>query len=142
MRISSRGSPEAKTLAALNHPNITAIHGIVDLPADRLRQGYGESADASAKAEGGSPTGALVMELVEGEDGSAHIARGPMPLADALPIARQIAEALEAACRKRSAARSAPCGGQLERRLRGFSLVIPGRLDENCGPLVGMRRLF
>ena len=37
------------------------------------------------------------MELVEGEDLSAHIARGPMPLAEALPIARQIAEALEAA---------------------------------------------
>ena len=40
---------------------------------------------------------ALVMELVEGEDLSAIIARGPMPLADALPIARQIADALEAA---------------------------------------------
>src|SRR5207245_125708 len=40
---------------------------------------------------------ALVMELVEGEDLSAVIARGPMPLTDALPIATQIAEALEAA---------------------------------------------
>ncbi len=37
------------------------------------------------------------MELVEGEDLSAHIARGPIPIAEALPIARQIAEALEAA---------------------------------------------
>ena len=37
------------------------------------------------------------MELVDGEDLSALIARGPMPLADALPIARQIADALEAA---------------------------------------------
>ena len=37
------------------------------------------------------------MELVEGEDLSQRIARGPIPLADALPIARQIAEALEAA---------------------------------------------
>ena len=37
------------------------------------------------------------MELVEGEDLSTLIARGPMPLADALPIARQIADALEAA---------------------------------------------
>ncbi len=42
-------------------------------------------------------TVALVMELVEGEDLSAHIARGPIPIAEALPIARQIAEALEAA---------------------------------------------
>ncbi len=62
---------EAKTLASLNHPNIAAIYGIEDR--------------------------ALVMELVDGEDLSAHIARGPMPLADALPIARQIADALEAA---------------------------------------------
>jgi eukaryotic-like serine/threonine-protein kinase len=37
------------------------------------------------------------MELVEGEDLAARIARGPMPLDEALPIARQIAEALEAA---------------------------------------------
>ena len=40
---------------------------------------------------------ALVMELVVGEDLAARIARGPIPLAEALPIARQIAEALEAA---------------------------------------------
>ena len=66
-----RFTREAKTLASLNHPNIAAIYGI---------EGH-----------------ALVMELVEGEDLSAHIARGPMPLADALPIARQIIDALEAA---------------------------------------------
>jgi serine/threonine-protein kinase len=62
---------EAKTLASLNHPNIAQIYGIEDR--------------------------ALVMELVEGEDLSAHIARGPIALAEALPIARQIADALEAA---------------------------------------------
>jgi len=76
----SRFEREAQTLASLNHPNIAAIYGIVELPP-----------------EGGSHVNALVMELVEGEDLSAHIARGPMPLADALPIARQIADALEAA---------------------------------------------
>ena len=37
------------------------------------------------------------MELVEGEDPSAHVARGPMPLAEVLPLARQMTEALEAA---------------------------------------------
>ncbi len=71
----ARFTREAQTLAALNHPNIAAIYGIE------------ESKDVRA----------LVMELVEGEDLTARIARGPIPLDEALPIARQIAEALEAA---------------------------------------------
>ena len=68
---------EAQTLAALNHPNVAAIYGIE------------ESGHAS--------TLALVMELVDGDDLAVHIARGPLPLVEALPIARQIAAALEAA---------------------------------------------
>ena len=71
----ARFTREAQTLAALNHPNIAHIHGL--------------------EASGGVP--ALVMELVEGEDLSQRIARGAIPIGDALPIARQIAEALEAA---------------------------------------------
>ena len=71
----ARFTREAQTLASLNHPNIAAIYGIE------------ESGDVRA----------LVMELVEGEDLSAHIGRGPIPLAEALPIAKQIADALEAA---------------------------------------------
>ena len=71
----ARFTREAQTLASLNHPNIAAIYGIE------------ESGDVRA----------LVMELVEGEDLSAHIARGAIPLDDALPIAKQIAEALETA---------------------------------------------
>jgi len=67
---------EAKTLASLNHPNIAQIYGI--------EAGSGRAA-------------ALVMELVEGDDLSVLISRGPIALADAMPIARQIAEALEAA---------------------------------------------
>jgi eukaryotic-like serine/threonine-protein kinase len=66
---------EAKTLASVNHPNIAQIHGF----------------------EQSGTTAALVMELVEGEDLAERIARGPMPIDEALPIARQIAEALEAA---------------------------------------------
>jgi Tol biopolymer transport system component len=66
---------EAQVLASLNHPHIGHIYGFEDTGA----------------------THALVMELVEGEDLSALIARGSMPLADLLPIARQIAEALEGA---------------------------------------------
>jgi Tol biopolymer transport system component len=71
----ARFTREAQTLAALNHPNIAQIFGI----------------------EESSGTRALVMELVEGDDVSAVIARGPIPLAEALPIARQIADALEVA---------------------------------------------
>jgi len=78
----ARFNREAQTLASLNHPNIATIYGIEELPK-------------SGGSGGGSR--ALVMELVEGEDLSAHLARGPMPIAEALPIARQIAEALEAA---------------------------------------------
>ena len=73
----ARFTREAQTLAALNHPNIAHIHGLEGTARRRPR--------------------ALVMELVEGEDLSALIARGPIPLAEALPIARQIADALEAA---------------------------------------------
>src|SRR5262245_47468751 len=65
----------AKTLASLNHPNIAGIYGL-------------------EKSQG---TYAVVMELVECEDLSQRIARGPIPIDEALPIARQIAEALEAA---------------------------------------------
>ena len=71
----ARFQREAEVLASLNHPNIAAIHGL---------------------EESGGMT-ALVMELVEGEDLSQRIARGPIPLDEALPIAKQIAEALEAA---------------------------------------------
>jgi eukaryotic-like serine/threonine-protein kinase len=66
---------EAKTLASLNHSHIAAIYGF----------------------EKSSGMHALVMELVEGEDLSQRIARGAIPLDEALPIAKQIAEALEAA---------------------------------------------
>jgi hypothetical protein len=67
---------EAQTLAALNHPNIAHVHGL---------------------EESASGTLALVMELVDGEDLAQRLQRGVLPLEDALPIARQIADALEAA---------------------------------------------
>src|SRR5438046_3328748 len=71
----ARFQREAKTLASLNHPHIAAIYGIEE--------------------SGG--THALVMELIEGEDLSQRLARGPIPIEEALPMAKQIAEALEAA---------------------------------------------
>src|SRR5260370_718114 len=71
----ARFTREAKTLASLNHPHIAGIYGL----------------------EESAGTTALVMELVEGEDLSQRIARGAIPIDEALPIAKQIADALEAA---------------------------------------------
>ena len=71
----ARFQREAEVLASLNHPNIAAIHGLEE--ADDIR--------------------ALVLELVEGPTLADRIKRGPIPLDEALPIAKQIAEALEAA---------------------------------------------
>jgi serine/threonine-protein kinase len=71
----ARFSREAQVLASLNHPNIAHIHGL---------------------EEAGGVT-ALVLELVEGEDLAQRIARGPIVIAEVLPIAKQIAEALDAA---------------------------------------------
>ena len=71
----ARFQREAQVLASLNHPNIGGIHGFQE--ADGI--------------------GALVLELVEGPTLADRIAEGPMALEDALAVARQIAEALEAA---------------------------------------------
>jgi eukaryotic-like serine/threonine-protein kinase len=71
----ARFDHEAKTLASLNHPHIAQIYGL----------------------EQSGDTIALVMELVQGDDLSQRIGRGALPLDEALPIARQIAQALEAA---------------------------------------------
>ena len=80
----ARFQREAEVLASLNHPNIAAIYGIEEGPAE-------------AGHHNGARTMALVMELVEGEDLADRLKRGAIPLDEALPIAKQIAEALEAA---------------------------------------------
>jgi len=66
---------EAQILASLNHPNIAAIHGLEK--TDGVR--------------------ALVLELVEGSTLADRIKQGPIPIAEALPIASQIADAFDAA---------------------------------------------
>ena len=71
----ARFEREAKVLASLNHPNIGSIYGLEE-------------------AEG---VKALVLELIEGPTLADRIAKGPIPIDEALPIAKQIAEALEAA---------------------------------------------
>ena len=71
----ARFQREAQVLASLNHPNIAQIHGL----------------------EESDDTRALVLELVEGPSLADRISQGPIPVDEALPIAKQIAEALEAA---------------------------------------------
>jgi serine/threonine protein kinase len=74
----ARFEREAQLLAQLQHPNIASIYGLEESNGIR----------------------ALVMELVEGEDLAERLKRGPLPLDEALAVARQIAEALEAAHEK------------------------------------------
>jgi len=71
----ARFTREAQTLAAISHPNIAQIHGLEESNGIR----------------------ALVMELASGDDLAHRLARGPLPLDEALPIATRITEALEAA---------------------------------------------
>src|SRR3989441_8698773 len=74
----SRFQREAEVLASLNHPNIAAIYDVQEAQGSRF----------------------LVLELVEGETLQERLQRGPIPLDEALPVAKQIAEALEAAHEK------------------------------------------
>lgn len=74
----ARFEREAKMLAQLNHPNIAAVYGL----------------------EQSGETRALILELVEGDDLSVRLKRGPLPVDEALEACKQIAEALEAAHEK------------------------------------------
>jgi eukaryotic-like serine/threonine-protein kinase len=71
----NRFEREAQVLASLNHPNIAQIYGL----------------------EKSGPTSCIVMELVEGETLAAQLNRGPLSLDEAVNVAKQIVEALEAA---------------------------------------------
>ena len=74
----SRFQREAEVLASVNHPNIAAIYDLQETRGSRY----------------------LVLELVEGETLADRIARGPIPVEEALNIAKSICEALEAAHEK------------------------------------------
>jgi Tol biopolymer transport system component len=75
----ARFEREAKSLAALNHPNIAAIHSVHEAPSDQGSVRF------------------LAMELVPGEDLSERLERGPIPIDEALEILGQIATGLDAA---------------------------------------------
>jgi serine/threonine protein kinase len=74
----ARFQREARTLASLHHPHIASIFGFDEIGGKHF----------------------LAMELVEGEDLAQHLRRGPLPVEEALDIARQMAEGLEAAHEK------------------------------------------
>jgi len=74
----ARFEREARVLASLGHPNIAAIHGIEDVTGAAAAQ-------------------VLVLEFVDGRTLADRIAAGPVPLDEAIPLALQIAEGLEAA---------------------------------------------
>jgi eukaryotic-like serine/threonine-protein kinase len=74
----ARFQREARVLASLNHANIAAIHGVDEINGRHF----------------------LVMELVPGETLAERIKKGPIPIEEALPIAKHIADALEEAHEK------------------------------------------
>src|SRR5262245_54010409 len=76
----ARFEREARTLAALNHPNIAQIYGLEESTADDGRR-----------------VRALVMELVGGSTLADRLIEGPLALPEALSIARQVIDGLEAA---------------------------------------------
>jgi serine/threonine protein kinase/Tol biopolymer transport system component len=84
----ARFEREAKVLAALNHPNIAAIYSL---------ESSGEPADPLAAGPPQPAVHFLAMELAEGEDLEERIDRGPVAIDEAVPLALQMAEALEAA---------------------------------------------
>jgi serine/threonine-protein kinase len=78
----ARFEREARTLASLNHPNLAQVYGLEESRGDEPAS---------------PPVEAIVMELIEGPTLADRVAEGPIPVDDALPIAKQIAEATEAA---------------------------------------------
>ena len=116
----ARFEREAKVLASLNHPNIGHIYGLEE-------------------AEGQK---ALVLELVEGDTLADRIAEGPIPINDTLPIAKQIAEALEAAHEQGIIHQPTGLGWpSASRQVNGRSGRSPGhRMDGHCSSIPSVGR--
>ncbi len=102
----ARFEREAKLLASLNHPGIAHVYGF-----------------ESATLDGGVSAHFLAMELVEGEDLAERLERGPVPIDEALAVARQVAEALEEAHERGIVHRDLKPGGRATTH-RGTSTSI------------------
>jgi len=112
---------EARAVSALNHPNICTLH---DIGRQETAQG---------------PIDYLVMELIEGETLADRVARGPVPLADLLRCAVQVADALDRAHRRGIVHRDLkPANIMLAKsgaKLLDFGLARPTGLTANAGEL-------
>ncbi len=108
---------EALTLAAMNHPNIASIYGFEDLRGGGM---------------------ALVLERVEGESLADRLARGALPMEDALQVCAQIAEALEVA-HERGVMHRDLKPGNVMLAPRGLVKVLDFGLAKSTGGLIGLR---
>ena len=129
---------EAKSISALNHPNICTLHDVGRLRVSdaSASQGRLRVSDASASAAASADQSAsqapeldfLVMEYLEGDTLASRLTRGAMPLADALKIAGEIASALEKAHRHGIVHRDLKPGNvMLTKRARSCSTSVSRR---------------
>jgi serine/threonine protein kinase len=135
-QFTDRFEREARAVAALNHPNICHLYDVGALPIDA----------------GPSGAGYLVMELIEGQTLTERIRQGPIPIDEALRIAAQICDALEAAHEKLIAHRDLKPGnvmitsegsssGQIVKVL-DFGLAKQGRKEPSAAARLPSHRRF